>query len=207
MRQLRTILAFIFFFALLLHAGDKKQKQAYYLKPGLTADLQPVKFTTAKQECENWAFAAGVESVLRRQGVDLNQNFWVMRLHGGELCTPDPPTMDALAKVINDEFVLDDGRHVRLELRFVPGAPADIDSVIAALQRQEPTLLVWRGHPYYLTGITYDEYVGRDGMKMFDVKELRLANTYAGLPGRSFEKGRDDPAEIDGILNVSVTFL
>jgi hypothetical protein len=145
--------------------------------------------------------------MLQRQNVQLDQSFWVMRLNGGELCVDDTPTIDALRLVVDRDFVLEDGRHVRLEIQFTPGPPVSIDSVIAGLKLQQVTLLLWRGHPYYLTGVTYDERIGRDGTRFFEVKELRLANTYAKLPGVTFQKGRDDPAEIQGILSVSATTL
>jgi hypothetical protein len=191
--------------ALSLQAADKKQQQAFYLKPDQTADLaSDVKMITAKQDCENWALAAGIETMLQRQNVALDQGFWVMRVHGGELCLDKMPSIDALAQVVNKEFVLDDGRHVRLEVRFVPGAPSNIDAVIAGLKLQQVSLLLWQGHPYYLTGITYDERIGRDGTRFFEVKELRLANTFAKQPGVTFQKGRDNPDEIAGILSVAV---
>jgi hypothetical protein len=194
-----------FLMALSVQAADKKQQQQYYLKPDQTADLAAgTKMITAKQNCENWALAAGVETLLRLQNVALDQNFWVMRLNGGELCVDTLPRIDALTLVVNKDFVLDDGRHVRLEVRFVPGPPVNIDAVIAGLKLQQLSLLLWRGHPYYLTGITYDERIGRDGTRFFEVKELRLANTYPKLPGVTFEKGRDNPDEIGGILSVSV---
>jgi hypothetical protein len=195
----------LFLVALSVQAADKKQQQQYYLKPDQTTDLAAgTKMITAKQNCENWALAAGVETLLRLQNVPLDQNFWVMRLNGGELCVDTLPTIDALTLVVNKDFVLDDGRHVRLEVRFVPGPPVNIDAVIAGLKLQQLSLLLWRGHPYYLTGITYDERIGRDGTRFFEVKVLRLANTYPKLPGVTFEKGRDNPNEIGGILSVSV---
>src|ERR1041385_8101700 len=205
-RCLQAITGFLLL-TLSLQAADKKQQQQYYIKPDQTADLASgTKMSTAKQNCENWALAAGVETLLRQQNVALDQSFWIMRLNGGELCA-DLPTIDTLTQAVNKDFVLDDGRHVRLEVHFVPGPPVNIDAVIAGLKLQQVSLLLWRGHPYYLTGITYDERIGRDGTRFFEVKELRLANTYAKLPGVTFEKGRDDPGEIAGILAVSVTSL
>jgi hypothetical protein len=199
---------FFLLIALSLQAADQKQGQQYYLKPDQTADLAAdTKLNPAKQNCENWAMAAGLETMLQRQNVPLDQSFWVMRLNGGELCVDDTPTIDALKLVVNRDFVLDNGRHVRLEIQFTPGPPVSIDPVIAGLKLQQVTLLLWRGHPYYLTGLTYDERIGRDGTRYFEVKEIRLANTYAKLPGVTFQKGRDDPAEIQGILSVSATTL
>ena len=205
----RPHLAFLLLlFTLSLGAADQKQGQQYYLKPDQTADLaEETKLSTAKQSCENWAMAAGLETMLQKQGVSLDQSFWVMRLNGGELCLAEMPSIDALKLVVNRDFVLDDGRHVRLELRFEPGPPVNVDPVIAGLKSQQVSLLLWRGHPYYLTGVTYDERIGRDGTRFFEVKEIRLANTYPKLPGVTFQKGRDDPAEILGILSVTVVAL
>ncbi|HEV2961429.1 MAG TPA: hypothetical protein VG649_06345 [Candidatus Angelobacter sp.] len=188
------------------HADDKK-KQALYAKPAQTADLETEKFVTAKQNCENWGVAAGLESILKKQDVHLDQNFWVTRINGGELCIADLPSMEALAHAVNSEFVLEDGRHVRLQLRYVPGAPSNVDDVVAGIQHKQLSLLLLRGHAYYLTGVTYDEYIGRNGSRLFEITEMRLADTFPKLPGSTFQKGHDDPAEIAGIFNISVTWL
>jgi len=210
MRRLRQITLLLPLLVLALQAGgdDKKnQKQAYYLKPDQTVDLEKPVIVTAKQRCENWALAAGLETLLRKQNVALDQNFWVMHINYGEICVSRLPAMDDLSRIVNNEFVLDDGRHVRLELHFVPGAPTNIDALLALLKQQQPSLLLWRGHPYYLTGATYDEHIGRDGQRMFEVKELRLAETFAKVPGVTFAKGRDNLDEIEGILTVSALAL
>jgi len=190
--------------AAFLHAADKKKGQVYYLKLDQTLDLASPKMVMAKESCENWGLAAGLETMLQKQDVALDQRFWVMHLNYGELCDDRLPDMSHVADVVNQEFVLDDARHVRLELQFVPGAPTDIDSVLAALQRQQPTLFLWRGHFYYLTGVTYDERVGRDGTRNFIVKELRLADTFAGQPSVTFQKDRDNLSDIGGIVSVNV---
>lgn len=204
--QLASVSLLFAFLAVALPDQGNQKLPGYYLKQDQTVDLaSDTKLVTAKQSCENWGLAAGMETMLRQQDVPLNQNFWVMRLSGGELCLPDLPSMEDVAHVVNNEFVLDDGRHVRLEVHFTAGAPVNIDAVIMRLKQQQVSLLIWRGHPYYLTGITYDEHIGRDGTRLFLIKELRLANTFNGLPGAAFEKDRDDPAEIQGILSIGVT--
>ena len=186
------------------HAGDKK-KQILYTRPNQSVDLEAPKLVTAHQECENWALAAGLETLLKRQDVALDQSFWVSRVYGGELCVPDaPPSIEAFAKIMNNEFVLDDGRHVRLELHFSPNAPTNIDAVIFGLKQQQLSLILLRGHPYYLTGATFDEQIGRDGSRMFIIKELRLANTFAKQPGITFENGKDSMEDIQGIVSINV---
>jgi len=184
-------------------AADKK-KQPPFIKHDQTADLNEPKLVNAKQNCENWAFAAGLEAMLKQQEVSLDQNFWVMRISGGELCAPELPSPEALAGVVNREFVLDDGRHVRLELRYSAGVPTNTDALIAGLKLQQVSLLWLHGHTYYLTGATYDEYINSDGSRMFIVTELRLANTFAHEPGLAFVRGRDNMDEITGTVSVSV---
>ena len=209
MRIVRSIAVLLLFTGAYLHGGDKvarKPTQSYQLRPDQTANLPEGRLVTAKQSCENWAMAAGLEMMLEKKGVSLDQNFWVMRLNYGELCA-DLPSIDALAKVVDGEFVLDDGRHVRLELEFTPGAPGEVDSIIAGLQQQQVALLIYRGHPYYISGVTYDEYIGKDGSRLFVIKEMRLANTFFGKPGIAFERGRDNPDEIEGIVTVNVAAI
>lgn len=203
MRRLRQIAPMILLLPCLAVLAGSQKRQQYYLKADQTADLHDPKLVPAKQNCANWGLAAGLETMLARQKVELDQNFWVMHLNYGEVCA-DLPSMELLAKVVNQEFVLDDGRHVRLELHFNPGAPTNIDDVLMGLKRQQASLMLWRGHPYYLVGMTYDEHIGSNGSRLFEIKELRLADTFAGQPGTIFRKGRDDPQEIGGILSVSV---
>ncbi|HET9181934.1 MAG TPA: hypothetical protein VFP59_07365 [Candidatus Angelobacter sp.] len=201
-----TILILLAGVSLLCAKKVPKLQQSYQLKPDQTADVSLTKLVTAKQNCENWGVAAGLESMLKEKGVSLNQSFWVMRLNYGELCA-DLPSMDALANVVDNDFVLDDGRHVHLDLQYTEGVPGEVDSIIAGLRQQQVALLIYRGHPYYLSGATYDEYIGKDGSRLFEIKELRLANTFAGEPGIAFERGRDDLSEIQGIITVTVTTI
>jgi len=131
MPLLRRIASFVLLLGFSVAADGtlQKQSQQVHVKPDQTTDLAPAKMSTARQNCENWALAAGLETMLQRQNVTLDQSFWVMRLNGGELCAPEMPSIDALAQVVNKEFVLENGRHVRLELHFVAGAPGSATAV------------------------------------------------------------------------------
>lgn len=113
---------FVALAALPANAG-KKPQQAFQTIPDQVADIGAGPMATAKQKCENWALAAGLETMLRQQGIALDQSFWVMRLNLGELCVNTLPSMDALASVVNRDFVLDDGRHVQLAMHYAPGTP------------------------------------------------------------------------------------
>lgn len=204
MRRFPRAAALVLCLVLSLWADDKK-KPVLYTKPGQTTDIEPAKLVIARQNCENWAIAAGLEGMLKRLGVALDQNFWILRISGGELCAPEIPSPDVLADVVNREFVLDDGRHFQLELHYAVGVPDNPDALIAGLKQSHLSLLLLHGHVYYLTGATYDESINRDGSRMFNITELRLANTYAGQPGLAFVKGRDNMDEIGGVITISAT--
>jgi hypothetical protein len=178
-----------------------------YVRPAQTVDLEAAKLVTAEQNCQNWAIAAGLEAVLKQQDVALDQRFWVTRISGGEVCDSEIPSTEKIRQAVNGEFVLDDGRHVRLELHYAAGAPTNVDAVIAALKQQQLSLLLLHGHVYYLTGITYDDHLNQAGGHMFIVTELRLANTFAKQPGLAFVKGRDNMEEIQAVIGVTVTRL
>jgi hypothetical protein len=205
MKQLsRQAGVLLFLLVVSLWADDKKKLPQLYNKPGQTVDLEATKLVTARENCENWAVAAGLEAMLKQEDVTLDQNFWVMRISGGELCVPEVPSADLLAGVVNREFVTESGRHVLLELRYLSGAPNNPDALIAALKQQRLSLLLLRGHVFYLTGATYDEYINRDGSRLFIITELRLANTFAHQPGLAFTKGTDNMDEIGAMISVSV---
>jgi hypothetical protein len=204
MRRVVQALALLVPASVMVLGVAQKNRSQYYVKADQMADLHHPKLITAKQNCINWGLAAGLETVLAQQDVPLDQNFWVMRLNYGELCVDHTPSMELLAKVVNQEFVLDDGRHVRLELQFTPGAPTYVDGLLNRLRHEQAALLLWRGHPYLLVGATYDERIWPDGSREFVIKELRLTDTFAKQPAVTFQNGRDDPAEIDGVVSVSV---
>jgi hypothetical protein len=204
MRRAVHAVALLLAASLMVMAVAQKNRNQSYLKPDQTADLHHPKLITAKQNCENWGLAAGLETILREQDVPLDQNFWVLRLNYGEVCVDHTPSMEQLASVVNQEFVLDDGRHVRLEMKFTPGAPTYVDGLLDRLRHDQAALLLRRGHPYLLVGATYDERIWPNGSREFVVKELRLADTFAKQPDITFQNGRDDPADIDGLVSVSV---
>lgn len=203
-RRALNVLVLLVTISVMVAAVAQKNRNQYYVKPDQTADLHHPRLTTAKQNCENWGLAAGLETVLAQQDVGLDQNFWVMHLNYGELCVDHIPPIDLVTKVVNQEFVLDDGRHVRLEMQFTPGAPTYVDGLLARLRHEQAAILLWHGHPYFLVGATYDERIWPDGTREFVIKELRLADTFAKQPDVTFQAGRDDPGDIDGVVSVSV---
>ena len=189
-------------------AAKKKQRIPLLLNAGVTAELDSPPAASVAQKCENWAWAAGVETILRTQNVALDQHYWVQKSDGGEICLESLAPLEQLSKVVTGEYVLDDGSKMRLEARYTVGAPANLDSIILSLRSRRPVLLVWKGHAYVLYGVVYDEYVSPTGHRIFDIRELKLVDPFYDDDERrlvSFVRDRDDVADIGGTFEVSMT--
>jgi len=186
-------------------AAKKKPRIPLLLNAGVTAELSSPPAATAAEKCENWAWAAGVEAILRSQNVTLDQHYWVQKSDGGEICLETLTPLAQIARVITGEYVLDDASKVRLEARYTPGAPANLDSIILGLRGGRPALLVWNGHAYVIYGVVYDEYVAPTGHRLFDIREIKLVDPFYDDDRRliSFVRDRDNPASIGGTLEIS----
>ena len=188
-------------------AADKKSKGASLVRlPEQTAELKALWLPTPLQKCTNWAWAAAVEAMLRSQQVTIKQNAWVAKADLGEVCVDAAPTMEKLARVVEGTYVLDDGRHVRLQARYISGAPRLPDDLIVPVRQGLPVLLFWKSRALVVRAVVYDEYIYPNNQRLFQIKEIRLVDPL--LTGKqrevSFLNGRDDPAEIGGMFHVVV---
>ena len=195
--------------AQIFHKTPKKSYPPFALHKGLTADLKIMPVVVARQKCGNWAWAAALETVLRSQGVPLDQEFWILRLNNGEPCLDSAGSPEDLIRYLErDAHVLDDGRKVRLHVVYVPGPPTAMDAIIGSVQSNRPVIVYWRGRARVLSGITYDEKVSPTGDHMFEARELRLVDLYAPPkdPARvaKFVKGTDSLSDFDGVMQVQV---
>src|SRR5438874_2536226 len=171
-RAMRRVLPLLLIAALSLPlvAGKKKGLTMRY-NAGQKAELASVPLIVAKQRCENWAWAAVLEAMLRMQGAGapLDQQYWIMRLHGGEICLPSAGNWQDMERFLaRNYFVLDDGRKLRLEPQFRPGAPTSPDELVMAMRRGDPPMIVWRGHAYLLAGVSYDEQIAPNGARLIE---------------------------------------
>lgn len=193
--------------ASILAAADKKPPTVpLLLRPNQAVQIDGLKVPPPVQKCENWGWAAGLELMLRLQGVDLDQRYWVTKVDGGELCMPQLRPLEELAGFVDGEYLLDVGHKVRLKARYTKGAPTVPDDMIVSLREGSPWLFFWKGHPYLMIGLSYDEYVGPNNARIFQLKEIKLLDllTTEDDPKRqvSFVRGRDDAADIDGTMRV-----
>lgn len=187
-------------------AGKKPKGAPLARLPNRSAEIADLALPNPAQKCQNWAWAAVVEAILQAQQVPLKQNFWVQKVNGSEICVEALPTPQALGRAIDGRYVLDDGRKMRLQSRYFGGAPTTPDDVIAPLRQGTPLLLFWNERAFLLRAVVYDEYIYPNGQRMFQIMEMKLLDPLAPPRQRevSFVNGRDDPAEILGILQVTV---
>lgn len=195
---------------ILLCAGfacDKNtQSGMTMVRPGQSVELPLEGFVLAQRPCANWAWAAALETLLRRQDVDLKQEYWVVKAYGGAVCR-EPGAPPALARAVTGNYTLDDGRKVRLEAEYVSGAPRSVDDLIVRLHNGQPFLLFWNSQAYLLRGVVYDEHIAPSGERMFQVRELKLLDLHPQARQRetTFDRERHDPASIQGLMMVTAT--
>jgi hypothetical protein len=188
---------------LLSASAENKKAVPLTRHAGLSASVAKLEFVSADQACENFAWAATLETILRAQNVTLNQEYWINQADSG-VCLDKTPAVEELARLVQHDYQLDDARKVHLYAHYVTGAPTTIDDVIASLKSGRPLLLLWKSHPYVLHSVVYDEYVYPNGQKMFELLELKLMDPLPrdGNPRPVFIKGIDNANEIEGVLDV-----
>lgn len=177
------------------------------IHPDQKAELQKLDPVHLGQKCENWAWAAGLEASLRMQGVNLSQNYWVVKANGGEVCDDRPVSLEKISKLIDGKYVLEDGRKVLLESSTIAGAPAAVDPLILATRAGRPLIFLWKGHPYLYSGMTYHELIYGTGQREFEVQEIKLLDPFQSPDKQmvSFKPATDNPADINGLLDIKAT--
>ena len=205
----RRVLVFAMLFALPLSAAKKPKGVPMAKLPNQQAEIPNLVLPNPAQKCNNYAWAVAIATMLKKQDVPLDQNFWVERANGGDLCVDPLPTMERLAKVIEGRYTLDDGRKVQLDLRVIDGAPTVPDDALAPLKHGLPLLVFWNAHAYVLHGAVYDEFIYPNGQRMYLIRELKMTDVLAPEKERevSFVNGTDDAAGISSIVFVHATIL
>lgn len=192
-------------FALLNAAGKQDASPAWVLHKQ-TVHVEKLDLRPAERPCANWGWVAVISDMAAARGIHISQQYLIDRLYGGSRCLDVVADSEALAKEISRDYVLQHGQKFALEARFTPGAPVEADPLIVSMRQNVPVMLLWRNHPYLLTGITYDEYIAETGNKMFVVTDLQLFDPL-GDPGKRaviFSRDRDKPDDINGVLELTV---
>ncbi|HYG98428.1 MAG TPA: hypothetical protein VD837_04800 [Terriglobales bacterium] len=186
------------------YAADKKVTGHPIRHNDLLVDIDGLAVAAPEQKCENFAWAAALQTVLRAQKVELPQSYWVDRASGGR-CEESAPRLDETARLIEREYRGDDGARYQVTTRVITGAPRSLDEILFSLKSGRPVILYWRSHPYVVQGVLYDEAIYITGNKLYEVRELRLLDpNHPGSAYTKFVRGADNVDEIDGILIATV---
>ncbi|HEU5232667.1 MAG TPA: hypothetical protein VFU50_07410 [Terriglobales bacterium] len=189
-----------------LHAGGKQEASPAWVLHKQKVQAEKLDLRPAEQPCANWGWVAVVSDMAAARGIHISQQYLIDRLYGGSRCLDAVADSEALAKAISHDYVLQDGQQFGLQARFTPGAPVQADPLIVSVRQNRPLMLLWRNHPFLLTGLTYDEYIAETGNKMFVVTELQLFDPL-GEPGKRtvvFSRDQDSPDDINGVLDLVV---
>ena len=189
-----------------LNAGGKQDASPSWVLHKQKAQVEKVELKPAERPCANWAWVAVISDMAAGRGVRIDQSYLVDRLYGGSRCTDIAGDFDGLAKQITHDYVLPDGQKFALDAKFMPGAPTQADWLVASIRQNRPLMLVWANRAYLLTGLTYDEYIAESGNKIFVITELQLFDPLGERDKQEvvFSRDRDNPDEINGVLNLSV---
>jgi hypothetical protein len=188
--------------------SDAKKNGSNILQqlPQGSVTVEGLVVATPRQKCENWLWAAEVETILNAQKIDLPQTYWVQQANLGEVCVDAAVDLEVIASLIERDYQLEDGSKFHLTAVRTAGAPTDMGHIISSLQQGRPFILLWKGHPLLVTGMVYDEYGYPNGQRMYEVREIDMLDIL--YPDgderriRSFVKGTDNLEEIGGALEV-----
>jgi hypothetical protein len=198
------------FIGKVLHIGRSSPKGTHSVQetPGITIEIPDAAVHPAQQPCQNWTWAAAVETLIAPYSVPLTQDEMVTRVEGGSVCKDQSPNFERMSRALAGNLYLEDGHKVTLETRNVTGAPSVIDDILVSMKKNHPLILFWKGHAYLLKGVVYNELIiSTNGARVFEIQELKLLDPTAAKPEErevSFLRDRDDADQIDGVMDVQV---
>lgn len=199
-------------FALLVcpaFAAKKKPIQTF-IRPDQTFEIAnaATTFATASRGCANDAWAAAVSTTLAQQEIHLPPRDWSLKLAGGDACLSTLPSLEDLRKSVEGDYSLGNGRRIRIALTVAHGAPNAADPLAVDLAAGRALIVIYKGQPLLLYGMTYDEHIINNLRKELWIKELRLVNpaAKAGTPERIVTIKREEgtASEIELMIRVDV---
>ncbi len=199
MRRLSVLLLLLVPVA--LYGGKPKPHPTLVKLPAAVAEIKGLELPNLKQHCTNWAWAAAIELMLARQDVHLTQDYWVLKANGGEVCVQSLPALDDLKRLVDGNYVLLDGRNIHLEGVVTPGPPQDVGYLIRLMREGRPLLVVYREQVMVLQSVEFDEYIYPNDQRMYEVEKLVMLDPLGDKPV-TFDKAKDNPAEIMGVFEV-----
>ena len=200
MRTLRALTAVSLLVLLATPAVAKKQKPGFIRKPG-TAQVQNFAVVKPAFECSNWAWAAATQSILALDQVAVDQHDLVQRIFGGELCLDTPLDLEKMGRMVGGIYPVGPKLKMKVVARVIPaGGTISAEALLTGIKRERPMIVFWKSRAYVAVGAAYDEWIGPNGARLWEVKELTLFDPVAQTTV-TFQKGRDDVADLGGAMD------
>jgi hypothetical protein len=190
--------------------ADKKKGVQTFVRPDQVFEIPNAAgtFASAARGCANDAWAAAVATTLAHQQLQLPQRDWSIKLAGGDACLTTLPPLEALRKSVEGDYALGNGRRFRISLTAAFGAPKAADPLAVDLAAGRPLIVIYKGQPLLLFGMTYDEHIINNLRKELWIKELRLVNPAAkpGSPERTLTIKREEgtASDVEMMIRVDV---
>jgi hypothetical protein len=199
MRTLRALTAVSLLVLLATPAVAKKPKPGFIRKPG-TAQVANFSVVPPAFECSNWAWAAATQSILALDQVAVDQHDLVQRIFGGELCLDTPLDLEKMGRMVGGIYPAGPKRKMKVVARVVPaGGTISAEALLAGIKRERPMIVFWKSRAYVAVGAAYNEWIGPNGARLWEVTELTLFDPVAQNTV-TFQKGRDDVADLGGAI-------
>ncbi len=148
-------------------------------------------YSAATQSASQWCWAACIQMVLKRHGVEMDQSTIVERTYGrdpfGRL--PDwPASFEVITRNLNGWGFDQLGRRYTLSSRFGRGAPPAA-MLVAEMKARRPVILAYQsgptsGHAVVCTGVTFSETAGGVMIHSIVVRDPSPMTAAAGTRGR-----------------------
>lgn len=187
-------------------SGDAEEEKA--AKPEASPAGEPAG-RVQPPPCKNKSWAAAVHKVLAAQGVDLGADYWEVKCYGASVCTTEMGNVAALAGSIQGDYVLDDGKKVRIQANPSTRLPGS-EAFIAVHDQGRAFLVVWKKHPYVTSGFTKQRIVysappevGGGTKVEYLVDSFDLMDPYEGRQVTIREKA--DLDHIEAVVELLVT--
>lgn len=200
------LLAVLGLFACCGNASAQDEQPSGYFVPDQSVKVEKVPEVNAAQHCENYALAADLEAMLRQQHAPISQNQIADRIWSGK-CLESPPELEQTKHALEGDYVLDDGRHVRVEATFTNSLPTTPEPFLLPLMNGQTYVLYWRQHAYLLVGALWDETVTSGQQKVFHFREFTLLDPFQRGDKRTVtvDVAKDGLSEFGGTFQVKVT--
>ena len=182
-------------------ANAGKPKAGFMTRPGTIA-MDSFSVVQPGGDCGSWALAAATQSILALDGVKVDQHVLLDKAYAGEVCD-DRLDLPAIAHAVDGDYEIGPKKGMKVVTRVFPAGVPLQEELIAALRAQRPMIVVYKGHPYVAVGVAYDENIGPQGMRLWEVRTITLLDPTAADDEHRhilFDKAKDSVNDFSGAM-------